>query len=111
MVRRLVQHQKLRLGQQQARQTQPRLFAAGQQVRRLLLAAAGEAETGQHALNAAGPFVAARVLKAIHQPGIGAGELVEGGGIVVLFGHFSLHLALSFRSISRTGSNTRSSSC
>ena len=55
MVRRLVQHQKLRLRQKQSRQAEPRLFAAGQQIRRLRFTTARKSETREHALNAAGP--------------------------------------------------------
>ena len=93
MVGGLVQHQQLRLGQQKPRQTESGLFTAGEQIRGLVFAAPRKAQTGQHALNPAGPLVAAGVLEAVHQPGVGLGELVESDGIVVLFGHLGLHIA------------------
>ena len=93
MVGRLVQHQQIRLRQQQPRQAQPRLFAAGELVGRLVLAPARKAQSRQHALDAARPLVATRVLEPVDEPRIGAGELVERLGVAVLFRHLLFHLA------------------
>ena len=89
----LVQHQQIRLHQQDARQTQPRLFAAGEQARLLLPPLLREAETGQHALHAAGPLIAARVLKARGQAGVGVAQALHFLRVGVLFGHFRFQLA------------------
>ena len=78
MVGGLVQHQQVRLGQQQARQAKPGLFAAGEQAGGLGLPAPGEAQARQHALYAAGPLVAPGVLEAVHQAGIGLRQLIKG---------------------------------
>ena len=91
MVGGLVQHQKLRLGQQKPRQAQPGLFAAGEQRRLLAALIVGKAQARQHALNAAGPFVAPRVLEPVHQPGIIPGKLGEGLRVVMQRRHLLFH--------------------
>ena len=93
VVRRLVQHEKLRLHEKDPREAQPRLFAAGEQARGLALPLLREAEAGQHALNAAGPLVAALPLKAVGQAGVFRAERIEQGGVVVVLGHLPLQLA------------------
>ena len=93
VVRRLVQQQQIGLGQQQPRQAQAGLFAAGEHPRGLILAALGEAQTRQHALDAAGPLVAAGGLEAIQQVGIAAAQAGIFIRVLVLFGHLGLQRA------------------
>ena len=93
MVRRLVQHQKLRLRQEQSCKAKARLFTARQQICRLRFTTARKSETCEHALNPARPRIAARILEAIHQARIRVRKTLEFGGIIVLFRHFRFHFA------------------
>ena len=96
MVGRLVQHEQLGLHEQYPRQTQPRLFAAGKQARGLLAPLPGKAQSGQHALYAAGPLVAAGLLEAIGQSGVFAAQALEQIGVFVVLRHLPLEIAQLF---------------
>ena len=89
----LVQQEQVGLGQQDARQAQAGLFAAGEQPRGHLLALLREAQADQRALYAAGPLVAALALEALGQAGVVLGQARHGLGIGVLLSHVALHLA------------------
>ena len=67
MVGGFVQQQQLRLGQQQPRKTQARLFAAGQYAGGVVFAPLRKAQSREHALHTAGPFIAALGGEAIQQ--------------------------------------------